>query len=62
MNAVAKEEGNAMMRREREKDLRFLNDVIDAEPRHREKPNDHHRAKKLADVAGSAPLDHEESE
>ena len=48
-----------MMRGECGQDLGLLDDVINAQPCHRDEPNGHDRAEELADVSSSAPLDRE---
>ena len=62
VRAVSNEESDAVMRRKSAQDLWLLKDVVDAKARHRDEPHEHHRAKELADITGSAPLDREEPE
>ena len=59
--AVAEEELRAPPGRKRGEDLRFLNDLTQAENGERGEPDEHHRPEQPADVARAAGLDREQS-
>ncbi len=60
VNAVAKEERSAMVRRQGPEDFGPLGNVIHPQHGQRYEPHCHHRSEELADAPGAAPLDGEQ--
>ncbi len=56
------EQGNAIPGIDRLKDEGIVRDRNDAQPRHGDEPDDHHRTEHPADASRSEPLQHEQAD